>query len=305
MCQAPISLSVSPKQPYQCLQQSRFNLNVSTLVIGCRDLAKGEAAKEAIAGRRAGADRILVWKLDMADYNSVKSFSHKVVNDLRRVDAVLANAGISTNQFALAEGLEQTLTVNVVSTFLLSELCLPALERTAKSNGSPTHLTIVGSNVHAFADPTSLTAFPRGQVLSSLSDENSADMTGRYFLSKLLVQLCAQELAAQKPKSERSGGVPSVIVNCPNPGWCKTPLFRHDDGGAIGRNMLRLIGRTGEVGARTLVSAMTAGPETHGEYLSESQVKNASVWARSDEGKRVQKEVWNELQETLSRIVDH
>ena len=286
-------------------QKSSFNLNVSTLVFGCRDLAKGEAAKKAIVGDRAGVEKILVWKLDMADYNSVKSFSHKVVNDLQRVDAVLANAGISTNRFALAEGLEQTLTVNVVSTFLLSKLCLPALERTAKANGSPTHLTIVGSNVHAFADPTSVTTLPQDQVLSSLSDEKSADMADRYFLSKLLVQLCAQGLAAQTPKSGLSGGVPRVIINCPSPGWCKTPLFRQDDGDAIGRNMLRLIGRTGEVGARALVSAITAGPETHGEYLSETQVKNASVWVRSDEGKRFQKEMWSELQERLSRIVDH
>jgi NAD(P)-dependent dehydrogenase (short-subunit alcohol dehydrogenase family) len=238
----------------------------------------------------------------MADYSSVKFFSQKVVNELQRVDAVLANAGISTNHFALAEGLEQTLTVNVVSTFLLSKLCLPALERTAKSNGSPTHLTIVGSNVHAFADPTSIMKLPRGRVLSSLSDEKVADMNSRYFLSKLLVQLCTQELAAQ---FERSGGVPSVTINCPSPGWCKTPLFRQDDGGAIGRNMLRLIGRTGEVGARTLVSAISAGSETHGKYLSESQVKNASVWVRSDEGKSVQKEIWSELEETLDRIVDH
>jgi NAD(P)-dependent dehydrogenase (short-subunit alcohol dehydrogenase family) len=223
------------------------------------------------------------------------------VNDLRRVDAVLANAGISTNQFALAEGLEQTLTVNVVSTFLLSRLCLPALERTAKSTGSPTHLTIVGSNVHAFADPASITKLPRGRVLSSLSDEKSADMNGRYFLSKLLVQLCTQELAA---RSERSGGVPSVIINCPSPGWCKTPLFRQDDGGVVGRNMLRLIGRTGEVGAHTMISAISAGPETHGKYLSESQVKNASVWVRSDEGKSVQKEIWSELEEIFGRIVN-
>ena len=220
------------------------------------------------------------------------------MNDLPRVNAVLANAGISTNQFALAEDLEQTLTVNVVSTFLLSKLCLPVLERTAKSNGSLTHLTIVGSNVHAFADPASITTLPRGQVLSSLSDEKSADMNGRYFLSKLLVQLCAQELAARTPKSD-------VIINCPSPGWCKTPLFRQDDGGAVGRNMLRLIGRTGEVGARTLVSAISAGPETHGQYLSESQVKNASLWVRSDEGKRVQKEIWNELEGFLSRIANH
>ena len=112
-------------------------------------------------------------------------------------------------------------------------------------------------------------------------------------------------MAAQTPKSERSGGVPSVIINCPSPGWCKTPLFQQDDGGAIGRNMLRLIGRTGGVGARTLVSAMIADPETHGQYLSESQVKNASVWVRSNEGKRVQKEIWTELEEMLNRIVDH
>lgn len=178
------------------------------------------------------------------------------------------------------------MTVNVVSTFLLSQLCLPALERTAKSIGSPTHLTIVGSNVHAFVDPASITTLPQGQMLSSLSDEKLADMNGRCFLSKLLVQLCVRKLAARTPISERPVGVPSVIINCPSPGWCKTPLFRQDDGGAIGRNMLRLIGRTGEVRARTLVTAITAGPETHGEYLSESQVKNASVWVRSVEGKR-------------------
>jgi len=286
-----------PEQSYQSLQPNRFNLNISILVLGCRDLTKGEAAKRVIVGNKTGAERILVWKLDMADYNSVKSFGRKVVNDLQRVDAVLANAGISTNQFALAEGFEQTLTVNVVSTFLLSQLCLPALERTAKVNGSSTNLTIVGSNVHAFADPASITKLPQGQVLSSLSNEKSADMAGRYFLSKLLVQLSAQELAA---RTQNSG----VIVNCPSPGWCKTPLFRQDDGGAIGRNMLRLIGRTGEIGARTLVSAITAGPETHGQYLSESQVKNASVWIRSSEGQSVQKEFWSELEGILGKIID-
>ena len=73
----------------------------------------------------------------------------------------------------------------------------------------------------------------------------------------------------------------------------------------MGRNILRLIGRTGEVGARTLVSAISAGPETHGQYLSESQVKNASVWVRSDEGKRVQKVIWSELEGILSKIADH
>jgi retinol dehydrogenase-12 len=239
----------------------------------------------------------------MASYDSVKSFSHKVVTELPRLDALLANAGISTNQYARAEGLEQTLTVNVVATFLLAQLCLPALERTAKANGKPTHLTIVGSNVHAFADPGSITSLPEGKVFATLSEEETADMAGRYYLSKLLVQLGVQELATRIPKIDQSSGSPSVIINCPSPGWCKTPLFRQDDGGAMGRGMLRLIGRTGEEGARVLVAAITAGPESHGKFFSESQVKNASVWVRSAEGKKTQKSVWAELEGILGGIV--
>lgn len=305
MCQTPVSHQVLPSDCTNSQRESRFRLNVSTLVLACRDLAKGEAAKRAIVGNQTGGEKILVWKLDMADYDSVKAFGRKVVNDLPRLDALLANAGISTNQYVQAEGLEQTLTVNVASTFLLSQVCLPALERTARLDGTPTHLTIVGSNVHAFADPSSITSIPPGRVFSTLSDGKSADMGGRYFLSKLLVQLCAQELATRIPKMDGSIDVPSVIVNCPSPGWCKTPLFRQDDGGVIGRNMLRLIGRSGETGARTLISAISAGPETHGHYLSESRVKNASVWVRSSEGKNTQKEVWSELEGILGKIVDH
>lgn len=285
------------------LQSSRFRLNVSTLVLGCRDVAKGEAAKREIVGIGKGAERVLVWQVDMASYDSVKSFSRKVVDNLGRLDALLANAGISTNTFVRAEGLEQTLTVNVVSTFLLSRLCLPALERTAGSDRSPTHLTIVGSNVHAFADPSQITTAASGKVFSTLSDEKQAGMNGRYFLSKLLVQLCAQELATGIPELDSSSDLPSVIVNCPSPGWCKTPLFRQDDGGVIGRNMLTLIGRTAEIGARTLISAINAGPESHGQYLSECRVKNASVWTRSIEGEQTQKKIWNELEGILDNII--
>lgn len=237
----------------------------------------------------------------MANYASVKSFANRISKELPRLDAFLANAGISTNEYHVAENLEQTLTVNVVSTFLVSLLCLPVLEETARQNGSSTHLTIVGSNVHAFADPTSIIQPPQGKVFSTLSDEKHADMARRYFLSKLIVMLCVQEMATCL-SSESTSGRWSVVVNCPSPGWCKTPLFRQDDGGAVGRTMLRLIGRTGEVGARTLTSAIAAGPKTHGKYVSECQVKNTSVWVRSEEGKETQRKVWAELIDTLNHI---
>ena len=165
----------------------------------------------------------------MSSFASVKAFSDRANNELPRLDDVLANAGISTNLYNSAEGFEETLTVNVISTFLLSVLCLPALQRTAAQTGSATHVTITGSNVHSFADHKQLQACPRGKIFKTLSDEKSGDMAARYFLSKLILQLCAQELAEMMRKS--GSRYSNVILNVPSPGWCKTPLFRQDDGG--------------------------------------------------------------------------
>lgn len=244
---------------------------------------------------------IHVWQVDMASFASVKSFAERIRTELPRLDALVANAGISTNEYLTAEAFEQTLTVNVVSTFLLSLLCLPILRKTAVQQASPTHLTVVGSLVHYFADHSQLEQPAAGRVFKTLSDEKQAHMASRYFLSKLIVLLCIQELAKHSPQGDLSRG-PSVIINCPNPGWCKTGLFRQDDGGAFARNLLKLIGRTGEVGARTLTSAIAAGSDSHGCYMSECRVKPAGVWVRSQEGQAVQKKIWNELVDTLEDI---
>jgi retinol dehydrogenase-12 len=237
----------------------------------------------------------------MASYDSVKDFSKRISEELPRLDAVVANAGISTNEYHAAEGLESTLTVNVVSTFLMALLVLPKLEQTATQIGSPTHFTVTGSVVHCFAADQQLQEPSPGRVFKTLSDEGHADMAARYFLSKLVVIQCIRQLALRIPKRPGSKG-PMVIVNCPNPGWCKTGLFRQDDGGFWGRNLLKAIGRTGEVGARTLTSAIAAGDNTHGQYLSECQVKPASAFVRSYQGRQVETKVWKELLELLDSV---
>ena len=82
----------------------------------------------------------------------------------------------------------------------------------------------------------------------------------------------------------------------------KTNLFRQDDGGPVARFLLNLIGRTSEVGARALISAVAAGGETHGRYLSECQVKPPSSWVRSLESREIQVELWQELMGILDRV---
>lgn len=61
----------------------------------------------------------------MAVKSSVVAFAERIASELDRVDAVLLNAGIETNVFETADGDESTLTVNVVSPFLLALALLP------------------------------------------------------------------------------------------------------------------------------------------------------------------------------------
>ena len=79
-----------------------YALGAECVVMGVRDIAKGEAAKVemekryagiADAGREDALRRIEVWKCDMDDYSSILRFVEKV-NALEKLDGVVLNAGI-------------------------------------------------------------------------------------------------------------------------------------------------------------------------------------------------------------------
>lgn len=277
----------------------RIQLKVSVLILACRSISKGEAAKANLLKNATPTSRpqekkhetaIHVWQIDMSSYASVQAFA-KQLEGLPRLDALIANAGISTTEFQLAEKVESTLTVNVISTILLACLALPKLKSTASITEERAHLSFTGSVVQCFADPAPLLP-QNGGIFRTLTEQGPSTMSGRYFLSKLILQLAFQELA------ERSTDK-GVIINIVNPGWCKTELFRQDDGGVFARNLLRLIGWSPEEGARTLVSAIANGRETHGKYLSECKIKRASSFARSLEGIPTQRRVWANIVDVL------
>ena len=56
-------------------------------------------------------------------------------------------------------GNESTITVNVVSTFLLALLILPKLQETAKVHGTKPNLTIVSSEMHFVVPVRCVTPF--------------------------------------------------------------------------------------------------------------------------------------------------
>ena len=61
-------------------------------------------------------------------------------------------------------------------------------------------------------------------------------------------------------------GLLLVAVNCVNLGWCRgTDLFKQTDLGTAGYMAFRFVGRSCEVGSRTLVHEVAdAGVESHG-----------------------------------------
>ncbi|KAH1491363.1 hypothetical protein KXV64_008344 [Aspergillus fumigatus] len=105
-----------------------------------------EAAKVIVAstGRIGVAE---VWPLDLASYDSVKTFAQKATTELDRIDAVIENAAVAVSERVFAEGHSMSVTVNVLSTFLLAVLILPKMRETAERYGIVPHLTLVTSLV--------------------------------------------------------------------------------------------------------------------------------------------------------------
>jgi NAD(P)-dependent dehydrogenase (short-subunit alcohol dehydrogenase family) len=121
-------------------------LSAERVIIGVRSMSKGDAAKAKIEAETGRTNVVEVWALDLSSHASVKEFGEKV-RGLDRVDALIENAGVALLEWSVAEGLETTLTVNVISTMLLAAITLPKLQESAKKYGTSANIVLVGSEV--------------------------------------------------------------------------------------------------------------------------------------------------------------
>ncbi|RMD41504.1 hypothetical protein DV735_g3634, partial [Chaetothyriales sp. CBS 134920] len=275
-------------------------LKAAKLILAVRNTAAGEEAKADIINTTSCDDpsSIEVWHLDLASYESVKAFAARATQTLARIDAVVENAGVAKTRWETAEGHELTITVNVISTFLLALLLLPKLKATAaREVGVEPRLSIVTSSVHGSTD---LPEHRRGQNTTTFEvldhqPASAAVMRRRYATSKLLEILVCRQLS---PRLEGSG----VILNFLSPGLCHSALGR-ESGWAFAAVKF-LIARTTEVGSRTLVAAAAAGRESHGKYMRDGEVADGelSAFVRSADGDSAAEQVWTELSAILEEI---
>lgn len=151
-------------------------LDAKKVILAVRTLEKGEAAKESILkSEKKPAGVVEVWGLDLSSYQSSKDFA-KRAQALDRLDILVENAGIVTEEWKITEDNESTITTNVVSPVLHALLLLPKLRETAVKFNTMPRVVFVTSFVHW------LTKFPEQKeekIFEALADKSKARMAKR------------------------------------------------------------------------------------------------------------------------------
>lgn len=164
------------------------------VVLGARDLAKGEAAARRVD---PGGRRVTAVRLDVADDASVAAMADRVTRDLGRVDVVVNNAAILYDTWAQARSADldevhRAMETNLFGAWRVTQALLPLLRRS-----------------------------PHPRVVNVSSEGGSlAGMTGgtpAYSVSKAALNALTRLLAGEL----RGHG---VLVNAVCPGWTATDM---------------------------------------------------------------------------------
>ncbi|KAL4968553.1 uncharacterized protein BDV14DRAFT_211673 [Aspergillus stella-maris] len=271
--------------------QHLVHLGAKEVILSVRTEARGDEAKAKIEEATGMKGVAKVWELDLCSYTSVKAFV-KRAEQLERIDAVIENAAIATADPTMMEGHRHTLTVNVLSTFLLAILLLPKLNESAEKYGTLPHLSIVTSGVGF--DARQVWDMVKEDPITRVDELPLEKLMVTYPISKLMITQAVRQLAAELPLEEGK-----VVINAVCPGLCKTELVRHAD--PVQKQQIvdqqNLYGRTAEDGSRTLLAGALAGKESHGGFMSSCEVRNDKVrdWVTDEEGQKWQKHLWNQI----------
>lgn len=232
-------------------------LGANPLILAVRTQEKGEQAKKDIIRRtKCSADIFVIETVDFASFSSVRDFAARLNIDALHV-AQLA-AGVAQWKYEkTGDGFETTLQVNVLSPALLALLLLPKM---SKAGDGPAHLSFL----HSIAGfEVTASDVPRGQsLIQRLDDQSKWDPTKQYYLAKLGLWNVIEGLVRRCKEQNMD-----IIINGTCPSGCKTNMGRNFP--AFVKPILALqhfiCGRTAEQGARSLISATTLGPESHGQ----------------------------------------
>lgn len=246
----------------------------ATVVLTARSPERGEEVRRAI--QEAGG-RAEVIHADLSSLAEVRRAAEEFLRRFDRLDVLINNAGVYTDERTLsADGIELQLAVNHLAPFLLTNLLLPLLRRSA-----PSRVVTVSSEAHQGARMN----------WEDLTGERGYKGLRAYAQSKLANLLFTAELAR---RLEGSG----VTANALHPGVVGTELLF---GGYALLRLVRPFLRTPEKAARSIVH-LAASPEVEGvsgRYYKDARPIRPSRQAR-DPGEA--RRLWEESERWVGRI---
>ncbi|KAK1791282.1 hypothetical protein P4O66_013300 [Electrophorus voltai] len=217
------------------------------VIMACRSRDRAEKAAQEIR-QQAGPEQgeLLIKLLDLASLKSVRSFCEEIIKEEPRIDVLINNAGIYQCPYTKTEdGFEMQFAVNHLGHFLLTNLLLDLLKRSA-----PSRIIVVSSKLYKCGEIN----------FDDLSSDRCYDKAFAYGRSKLANMLFTLELGR---RLENTG----VTVNALTPGIVRTDLGRHVYVPLLVRPLLSLVSwaffKTPEDGARTSVY-LACSPDVEG-----------------------------------------
>ncbi len=220
------------------------------IIMACRNLEKGELAREAILEETPDAKLDLRY-IDLSDFSSVEEFSQGIIVEYPKLDVLLNNAGLNFfRRHENQDGFELTLATNHLGHFALTRYLFPLLKKTPNSR-----IVHVSSGAH----------------LSGTINFDDLMLNKRYSFMKSYGQSKLANLLFAKEIQRRvdAAGISTLSVAV-HPGLNRTNmLYRFTGTSRISRWIVDLLaGRAQppEVGARVQLYASTESDVQAGGY---------------------------------------
>lgn len=174
----------------------------ATVWLAVRNRERGEDARARILEHRGEAD-IHVEFCDVSRLGSVRRFAEHFTAEAPRLDVLVNNAGVLTQERELsADRIELTLATNVVGPFLLTQLLVPVLERSA-----PSRIVNVSSG---------------GMYTQKLRADDLQSERGQFDGPTVYARTKRAQVILTELWAQRLAGT-DVTVHAMHPGWTDTP----------------------------------------------------------------------------------
>jgi len=226
----------------------------ATIVLTTRDAQRGEQTKQELIASTQNTN-IDVLYCDLALFVSIRACCTEFLQKYDALHVLINNAGVwDFRRRVSKDGIEETFAVNYLAPFLMTNLLLEVLKKSA-----PSRIINVTSGLHS------------GTIqFDDLEFKKNFSGLKAYGHSKLAVILFTRLLAK---KLEGTG----VTVNCVNPGLNQTNLGR--DAGFAARMVFKILGKDPAKGAETALY-LASSPDVAtitSEYFEKKQVKKTNL----------------------------